>query len=525
MRDGVRKCKSDAGSTTQLEPREGRLAMDNDEFTWSTELSAFDYMLFRADSNARSRSSIMTIELLDVAPDWDRLRNEVERASRIAVRLRQRVVAPLVPLTAARWVIDPDFDVDHHLRRVRLPEPATRRALYDFCAVLHSSPLDPTRPLWQLTLVEGLDDEQADAALVLIISHAVTDGLGAAALDRALRSDGRDPDLGPMPPVPVPEDLSSVAMTRDAVRMLPLRAAVGGVRRVRGAVQGVRQAVRDPAGTLSGVLKVVDSVRKVAGSGAEHSPVLRRRGLGRRIEAYDLPLEDLRAAGRACGCSLNDAFVAAACGVLRRYHEALGVPVKTISMTMPVNVRAADDIQGGGNQWAVTTYTAPVAEPDPVSRMLEVREVVLTARSDSTTNLGTIIAPLSAWVPVEVAAGLTGGTDVQISNVPGSPGERYIAGSRVVGMVPVGPLPGVAMMITLVSLDARCHIGINYDTDSIVDHDLFAECLHAGFDEVVAAGRQKPEPATPRRRRTTATAKNTAATRARRASPATARKR
>jgi diacylglycerol O-acyltransferase / wax synthase len=481
-------------------------AMDEEQIKWSTELSAFDYMMFRADSDARSRTSVGFIELLDRVPDWDRLRSEIDRASRVALRLRQRVVAPIVPLTAARWVIDPDFDLDFHLRRVRLPEPADRRALLDFAQRLHASPLDPTRPLWQLTLAEGLHDDVAACALVWNMSHAVTDGVGGMVLDRLTRTDTRDPDRGPMPPRPVPEEISPVDMTRDAARALPLRLTVGGVRRAGGAVGAVRRALRDPNRTVGEAVKLVDSLRKITGSNADPSPLLQRRGLGRRFEAYDLPLADLRAAGKAHGCSLNDAYVAAVCGALRRYHEALGTPVHTVAVAMPINIRPVDNAEGGGNQWAAATFAAPVGEPDPVRRMQDIRQLVLTARTDSAVNLGSIIAPVLAWLPQALTAGLGGGIDVQISNVPGSAVARYIGGAEVVGAVPIGPVPGVAMMVTMLSMNGRCYVGINYDTASITEHDLFTECLRAGFDEVVAAGRTEDPPVVPRRStRTTAT--------------------
>src|SRR5262245_33917628 len=94
-------------------------------------MEAVDFLLYRADLDPRRRSSMMTVELLDVVPDWQLVRDDYERASRRVRRLRQRVVAPGLPVGLPEWVLDPDFNLDFHLRRVRLPGPGTRRQLLD----------------------------------------------------------------------------------------------------------------------------------------------------------------------------------------------------------------------------------------------------------------------------------------------------------------------------------------------------------------------------------------------------------
>src|SRR5579863_4059338 len=112
---------------------------------WSRDVSALDFLMYRADMDSRTRSTMMSIELLETAPDWERLRADLDRASRMVPRLRQRVVAPLLPLGPAQWVSDPDFDLDYHLRRVRAPQPGGRRELLDLAQSVHGSPLDLKR--------------------------------------------------------------------------------------------------------------------------------------------------------------------------------------------------------------------------------------------------------------------------------------------------------------------------------------------------------------------------------------------
>src|SRR5664279_2531944 len=141
------------------------------------ELSAVDQLLHRGEANPRTRSGIMGVELLDSTPDWERFRARFENASRKVLRLRQKVVMPTLPTAAPRWVVDPDFNLDFHVRRIRVPEPGTLREVLDLAEVSLQSPLDISRPLWTATLVEGL--EGGKAATLLHLSHADTDGVGA----------------------------------------------------------------------------------------------------------------------------------------------------------------------------------------------------------------------------------------------------------------------------------------------------------------------------------------------------------
>src|SRR5699024_6440336 len=137
-----------------------------------------DYLLHRGEANPRTRSGIMGVELLDTTPDWDRFRDRFDNVSRRVLRLRQKVVVPTLPTAAPRWVVDPDFNLDFHVRRMRVPEPGTLREVFDLAEFSMQSPLDISRPLWTATLIEGLADGRA--ATLLHISHAVTDGVGGA---------------------------------------------------------------------------------------------------------------------------------------------------------------------------------------------------------------------------------------------------------------------------------------------------------------------------------------------------------
>ena len=452
------------------------------------ELSAVDQLLHRGEANPRTRSGIMGVEILDVTPDWERFRAKMEDASRKVLRLRQKVVMPTLPTAAPRWIVDPDFNLDYHVRRMRVPEPGTLRQVFDLAEVALQSPMDISRPLWSATLVEGLADGKA--ATILHLSHAVTDGVGVVEMFASIYDLERDPEPTATPPVPIPQDLSPNELMRQGINRLPGSIA-GGVLGALGSVARVTtKVVRDPVSAVSGVVDYATSGARVMGSAAESSPLLRRRSLSTRTEAIDMVFGDFHRAAKAGGGSINDAYLAGLCGALRRYHEAMGITLETLPMAVPVNLRSEDD-PAGGNRFAGINLAAPVGVVDPEARIKAIRAQMTSRREERAINVVGLMAPVLSLLPdtlLESMAGSVVNSDVQASNVPVFPGDTYIAGAKILRHYGIGPLPGVAMMVVLVSRGGYISVTARYDRASIVDDGLFARCLREGFDEVLALG-------------------------------------
>jgi len=459
------------------------------------EMAPVDYLLLRGEHDPRARSAMVSVAMLDVVPDFARLRTAVERASRVVLRLRQRVVVPTLPIAAPQWVVDPDFDLDFHLRRVALPEPGTTRHLLDFLQPLISDPFDTARPLWELTLVEGVTEGDAPAALVMKLHHAVTDGVGGIELFKQLYDFERDARRGPMPALPVPEDVAPADLTRRAAARLPLTVLAAAGAGAQRAFDLLERTIRAPDVAVGDLVRGVRSAQRVLGPPpAPPSPLLRRRGLGRRLEVHEVPLDNLRRAAKAAGGSVNDAYISAVCGALRRYHEALGVPVDALPLALPVSLRTDDD-PAGGNRFAGARIAAPVGEPDPAERIRIVRQRILTAVDEPAIDALTSLAPVLARLPAPMLGALStliASTDVQASNIPGYPEAPYVAGAKVLKTHPFGPLPGVPMMIVMLTQAGTCFVGVHYDTAAVTEHGLFARSLAAGFDEVLALAADAP---------------------------------
>jgi diacylglycerol O-acyltransferase / wax synthase len=458
-----------------------------------TALGPVDYLLHRGEANPRTRSGIMALEVLDTTPDWDRFRTRFENASRRVLRLRQKVVVPTLPTAAPRWVVDPDFNLDFHVRRMRVAEPGMLRQVFDLAEVMLQSPLDIARPLWTATLIEGLADGKA--ATLLHLSHAVTDGVGSVEMFAHIYDLERDPPPEPTPAQPIPQDLSANDLMREGINHLPA-AVVGGVRSALwGAVSTVGRAVTNPGGTVAGAFDYARSGVRVMSRAAEPSPVLRRRSLATRSEAFDIPLSDLHRAAKAGGGSINDAYLAGLCGALGRYHEALGVPVATLPMAVPVNLRAEAD-PAGGNRFTGVNLAAPVGTADPVVRMKKIRAQMTQRRDEPAMDIIGSIAPVLSVLPTTMLESITGSvvaSDVQASNVPVYPGDTYLAGAKILRQYGIGPLPGVAMMVVLMSRGGFCTITVRYDRAAVRDEALFSRCLLEGIDEILAlAGEPAP---------------------------------
>jgi diacylglycerol O-acyltransferase len=264
--------------------------------------------------------------------------------------------------------------------------------------------------------------------------------------------------------------------------------------RVRGVLFGaahvVGEMVRDPISRMGEVVEYAMSGARVVGPVAPRSPVLQRRSLSSRSEAIDIEFGALHKAAKAAGGSINDAYLAGLCGALRLYHEAKGVPIEALPMAVPVNLRSEADA-AGGNRFAGVNLAAPIGLHDPETRIKNIRSQMTRKREERAIDMVGAIAPVLTLMPDSVLESMAGSivnSDVQASNVPVYAGDTFIAGAKILRQYGLGPLPGVAMMVVLISRAGYCTISTRYDRAAIADSDLWARCLLAGFDEVLALG-------------------------------------
>jgi diacylglycerol O-acyltransferase len=453
---------------------------------WSTEreMSPFETLMWRMEADPRLRSPMTIVDELDAVPEWERLRSAHDWGSRLIPRFRQRVQEPAFGLGAPIWVDDPDFDLDYHLQRVALPAPGTRRELLDLAQAEAMTPFDRARPPWRATLFEGLDGDRA--AYLLKVHHSMTDGQGGIQLIGMLHSRKREPSPHKFaPPARPGEDISATRALAEQLLSTPLSAA----RSARDLLTQTAQVALRPWETAQAAVRFGGSLERVlAPPPVDPSPLLEPRSLSWRFDALEVELGDLKRAGKAGGGSVNDAYVAALLGGFRRYHLELGSPIETLPMAMPISLRSGDHPMGG-NRFAGARFAAPVGALDPAERIELVRDFVLNARDEPALDALGFVAPvLSRLPPALVArwyAGQTARIDLQASNVAGLPWDAYVAGAKIERMLPFGPVPGCAVMATLLSYAGTCCIGISSDSASVTDPELFVSCVQQGLDEVL----------------------------------------
>jgi diacylglycerol O-acyltransferase len=218
---------------------------------------------------------------------------------------------------------------------------------------------------------------------------------------------------------------------------------------------------------------------------------MRERGMGRHLDAFDVSLDDLKRAAKSAECSLNDAFVSAVIGGVRRYHERHGADPSALRMTLPINLRNSQDASGG-NRFAPARFPVPLTIEDPRERMQAIRALVKGWRAEPALQMTSTLAGVLNRLPTSTTTALFGGMlkccDFVTSNVPGAPVPVFSAGAGVERLYAFGPPSGAAFNVTLISHTETCCIGVVIDTTAVPDADVLMESLRAGFDEVLALG-------------------------------------
>lgn len=426
------------------------------------------------------RSTIVTVLGLDGVPDRERLTTRSHRLTRELPMFRQRVVEPPWRLATPRWVVDGGFDLSWHLRWQPLSswddvmELARRDAMTAF---------DIARPLWKVTVVEGLPDGQA--AVVMKLHHSLTDGVGG--MELALRLFDLEPhaDEPPMPDPPPPERIGGLDLVREAV-VDDLRQAIGTAGRIAArSVPVALRAARSPVQTARRAGRVAASVlRTVQPVTHAGSPLMTDRELGRHLATLEVPTTALRAAAKASGGTLNDAFMAAIAGGLVRYHDHHDTPLDRLRVTLPINIRTADD-PVGGNRITLQRFDLPTTEPDVMARMREIHDICHRAMAEPAVPHTDAIAGSLNLLPTAVVGSMLKHVDVVASNVPGFPFPVFLAGAPVRSYHAFGPTIGASLNLTLLSYHETCFIGITIDAAAVPDVDVLLTCLQAGFDEVL----------------------------------------
>ena len=426
-------------------------------------LSDTEALMWSIERDPVLRSSFLNVTFLDRPPDVDRFRRRMGHAATRMTRLRQRI-------DANHWVDDPDFDLDYHVRHTALPAPGTDRQLLDDAALGYQDAFDPARPLWQLTIVEGLTGGRA--ALLAKMHHTITDGVGGVRMSAMFLDLERDgPDEPPLDP-------------GDGREAGGGGGGPGVLDAVRRTVGDVVSGVRDPIGTARSMS------RQLLVTDASHSPLWRgKRSMGRRFDVLRVDLERAKSAAAALGGTLNDLYVTGVAGGVGDYHRAQGAPVDELRMSMPISTRR--DKSAGGNAFAPSRILVPVGITDPVERFAAVRARIGEVKGDRALSMAGSLTGILTGLPspllLRLARSQVETVDFACSNVRGAPFDLFVAGARVEANHPMGPTAGTACNVTLLSYCGSMDIGVNSDTAAVEDPAALRDAIENALHETIAA--------------------------------------
>src|SRR5436309_5487413 len=273
---------------------------------------------------------------------FDKVRGLVENRLPLLPPFRWRLVEVPFGLHHPLWIEDPDFDLDYHIRRAALPSPGSDAELAEFAADVFSRPLDRSRPLWEMYVVEGL--ENGHIATITKTHHSAIDGVSGAELtvnllDLQPEPSEVDPPETPWEPDRVPSDFELVAYALNSLARQPFRAAKA-VRRTALAALNVRRRNRQP-----------DVMPPPAPFSAPRTAFNVSIGGRRRFAFADVPLDEVKMVKNSLGGTVNDVVLAICAGALRRYLLGHGVlPDTGLVAMVPISVRVEEEKGAMGNR-------------------------------------------------------------------------------------------------------------------------------------------------------------------------------
>jgi diacylglycerol O-acyltransferase len=454
----------------------------DDTVTGARRLGGWDFATWRmATDDPVMRSTILGVLVLDSSPDWDKLSDRYERASRLAPVLRSKVVEGPTGFETPRVVVDPNFDLSFHIRRFRMPDGAVWRDVLEEARRQSMADFDKDRPLWRATLLEGLPGGKS--VLVQKLHHAIADGQGAVQLGLALLDfTPEGTDLGPMPDAPDPVLLDTKGFMQAVIRN-----NVGWVARtVEDAIKGfgplAATALRHP-------LTLFGKVRDTAGSLARFtkvsteplSPILKGRSINYHFDTIDMDFEKFKAAAKKRNRTVNDLFLAAISVGMHDYHVKLGHPVDELRMNMPISLRTSADESN-----AVTIARFEIMVSNRIDDVLETAaKTVRSWRAEPALKLADYLAELSRFLPPELVSAAAQTSDLTASNVPGIPVPVWLSGAKVERMYPLVGTIGAAINVTMLTYTGTASVGVSSDDAAVTDREALLESLRHGFREVV----------------------------------------
>ena len=398
------------------------------------------------------------------------------------------------------WVDDENFDLEFHVRHIALPQPGDWRQLCIQVARLHARPLDRNHPLWEVYVIEGLNNiptiPEGSFALYVKVHHCAMDGASGVQFFGAFNDISEKPAKlkKPEPWTPEPPPARSQLLTNAYVNRLrrsyDMVKLLGGINPIRKRIQSGRD---------EGRIQSRESEIPLTRFNAKLSP-------HRVVDAIKMDFADVRAIKNTVeGATINDAVLTIVAGAMRKYLDAKGeLPEEPLLTGCPIDVRDENEQEAGGNMIGMMNVSLCTDIDDPYDRLVEIHEAAQSAKNYAEAlgpRIGMDIAETvptgiqSAVVKLAVGAGLSERNAMMntiVTNVPGSPVQLYLCGARQIDAFGIGPVvPGTGLFHTVGSfvLNKKGSIILGFVAcrDAMPDPGFYADCLRESYQELKTA--------------------------------------
>ncbi|UGT77274.1 wax ester/triacylglycerol synthase family O-acyltransferase [Mycolicibacterium smegmatis] len=467
-----------------------------------TRLSASDAAFYRLENTSTPMyvGSLSILRKPRAGLSYETLLETVEKRLPQIPRYRQKVREVTLGLARPVWIDDREFDITYHIRRSALPSPGSDAQLHDLVARLGSRPLDKTRPLWEMYLVEGLAGNRI--AIYTKSHQALVNGMSALEVGHVIGDrTQKPPEFG--------EDIW-IPSREPTDRQLVLGAIGEWIARPTSQVAALRDTVTEVAtnaGELAAVgRRIADTVRTVARGTAPSSPLNTTVSRNRRFTVADHKLDDYRQVRVRYDCDINDVVLAVISGALRNWLLSRGEPVTpstTVRAMAPLSVYPDEELDSPGPGQAISEVSPflvdlPVGEGNAVVRLSHITHATESnSWAVSLVDARTIVT-LSGFAPptlhamgIRVATGFSARLfNLLITNVPGPQKQMYVAGTKLLETYAVPPLlHNQVLAIGVTSYNGRLYFGINADRDAMSDVDVFRSLLDESLEELIDAAK------------------------------------
>ena len=467
-------------------------------------MSPAEALMWNVEKDPWLNPSGASLSLIDGEVDGTVFERWLESAVAALPRLWERVVPGIGRYERPTWRPDPEFDFGFHYRHIELAGNGTERDLLDYVALAMQEPYDRTRPLWQVTLVGGV--EGGRSALLMKLHHSVADGYGMARMQERFMV--RDPDA----PIPDEVDLEALVAETCAAEAdadgpsaagRALGVATAPPKLARRMLARAALAGADPSVWLDSAESAQSYARMIAGQirtgGDEEvssagSPLWTGRSRHRHLEILRVPLADARRAGKAMGASVNDLFMTGLVNGAVAHHEARDRPAEAFNTSFVVSTRS--DSAEGGNSFTPVRVGIPAGPMSPIERLRVVQERVQDQRSKVTGgglmgSLAGVVNLLPTSLTTSTARAQAAKIDFATTNVRSTSQPLYVAGHEMTEVFAPGPVAGSAMIVAVVSYRDTMHIALTLDPVAIPEPGALRDDIEQAYTELFAAARAR----------------------------------